>query len=283
MILKTGFDTERLRKKLLFQKKYVELLQTYFQDFPEIADSNSPEFWDEKFANEIDEELFYMTIDRNNLIASKINDHCKKNKLIKKESIFVKRKSITEKTECKILNVGAGSGQLEKAALKKLIDYKNNPNFEWIGTDFTHKTLEKLRNNFTEFKFVKTDIENLPFPSNSFDVVCLLEVLEHIQPKKTFAVLKELHRVVKPTGIVFVSVPINEGLEEIMPNNPNSHVRIYSKKLLSFELQISGFIIRQIFSLTAFDTRYKLKKIINTITKIRKPNNLIFLLEKHSR
>ncbi len=262
-ILQTGFDTERLRKKLLAQKKHSDLLATYFKKFPEIADSNSPDFWDEKFENEIDDELFYMSVDRNSIVASKIKGDCSK------------KNTNHDDSEYKVLNVGAGSGQLEKVIAQKI-----GPSINWTGTDFTHKTLNKLEKNFPKFKFVKTGIVPLPFAENTFDSVCLLEVLEHIQPSETFGVLKELHRVVKTGGTVIISVPINEGLEQMMPNNPNSHVRVYSKKLLSFEATVAGFKIKEIIALTAFNSLYLLKKIINSLFKLRQPNNLIFVLEK---
>ncbi|MBP7842553.1 class I SAM-dependent methyltransferase [Candidatus Woesebacteria bacterium] len=251
-----GFDTERVREKLLAQKKYKQLLATYFQKLPEIVDSNSPEFWDEKFENETDAELFYMTTDRNDIIASLI------------------QKNRTNNTYA-ILNVGAGSGQLEKAVTEKI-----GATINWVGTDFTQKTLKKLQETFPQFSFVKTGIVPLPFADATFDTVCLLEVLEHIRPSQTISVLKELYRVTKHAGTVIISVPVNEGLEQMIPDNPNSHVRVYSKELLSFELKVSGFKIKQIFSLTAFNSLYSIKKLINSILKLREPNNLIFVLEK---
>ena len=260
--LKTGFDTERLRKKLLAQKKYRKLLATYFEKLPEIVDSNSPEFWDEKFENETDAELFYMTTDRNMIVAKEIEQNCK-------------NKSLERNSTCKVLNVGAGSGQLEKVIAQRI-----GTTINWIGTDFTQKMLKKLQQKFPQFSFIKTGIIPLPFVDATFDTVCLLEVLEHIQPSQTLSVLKELYRLTKQTGTVIISVPINEGLEQMMPGNPNSHVRIYSKELLSFELQVSGFKIKKIFALSAFNSLYSIKKLINTFLKLREPNNLIFVLEK---
>lgn len=259
--LKNGFETEKLRKKLLSQKKYLQLLSTYFRPFPEITDFNSPDFWDEKFENEVNTNSFYMTTDRNSIVTKIIKKNCEKN--------------LKDKQLCKILNIGAGSGQLEKIATQKIREA-----ISWIGTDFTQMTLNRLKEKYPKFTFVKTGIIPLPFAENTFDTVCLLEVLEHIQPQKNFAVLKEIYRVTKTGGTVIISVPINEGLEQMMPNNPNSHVRVYSKELLSFELTVSGFKINKVFSLTAFNSLYSMKKLINSILKMREPNNLIFVLEK---
>lgn len=250
VFLKSGFDVERFRKKLLCKKKYKTLLETYFSDLPEIEDQNSPKFWDEKFATETESDLFPMSTDRNRIVGSLIQPNTK------------------------VLNIGAGMGYLEEVVFNTIGEH-----IDWTGTDITNQTLEKLKTNFPKYHFVKSKIEELPFERDTFDIVCLLEVLEHISPRHTFGVLKKIHTVLKPGGTAIISVPVNEGLE-MMPNNPNSHLRVYSKELLSFEAKISGFKIKRIIALTAFPNWYFVKKIINSIFNLRKPNNYIFILEK---
>jgi arsenite methyltransferase len=76
------------------------------------------------------------------------------------------------------------------------------------GLDFTEEMLEKANKNLkkTGFKnvdFVKGDIENIPLPENSFDVVisnCVLNLVPDKQ--KAFA---EIFRVLKPTGHFCIS------------------------------------------------------------------------------
>jgi SAM-dependent methyltransferase len=48
-------------------------------------------------------------------------------------------------------------------------------------------------------------IGTLPYPADSFDVVCSLEVVEHLEDQ--FRFIRELHRVVKPGGRVIVTTP----------------------------------------------------------------------------
>ncbi len=49
------------------------------------------------------------------------------------------------------------------------------------------------------------DATQVPVPDASYDVVILSEVLEHVM--EPYLVLKEVHRILKPGGKVFISVP----------------------------------------------------------------------------
>jgi ubiquinone/menaquinone biosynthesis C-methylase UbiE len=248
--IKTGFDTERLRKKYLSQQKLQKLQSAYSAKHPQIENLNTPDFWDMKFSD-VTTEAFPMARDRNNQILK-----------------FLSANS-------KILNLGSGKGYLEE-----LIENKFGDSISLTGTDFTQKSLSRLTNKFKSFEFIKTNLTKLPFKASSFDFVFLIEVLEHISPPKTFALLKEMRRVVKKDGKVIISVPINEGLEEMMPDNPNNHVRDYSEELLRYEVEKAGFKVVKVYRYSAFGKLYRIKTIINKLLKIKHHNNILFLLEK---
>jgi ubiquinone/menaquinone biosynthesis C-methylase UbiE len=65
--------------------------------------------------------------------------------------------------------------------------------------------IEKAQKRFPEEKFQKTDLERLPFGDNYFDKILSLETLEHTPEPSVF--LKELRRVLKPEGILVMSLP----------------------------------------------------------------------------
>ena len=93
------------------------------------------------------------------------------------------------------------------------------------------------------------------------DIVLVLDVLEHLPTNKTYEAYSELIRVLKPGGTLIVSVPLNEGLEEMLKHgkNPNGHLRAYTPDILKTELKLSGFkIIRECY-LFAFSKLYFLK------------------------
>jgi len=77
----------------------------------------------------------------------------------------------------------------------------------------------QLRDDQLRFKagYVKIDyvcdIVSIPLPAESFDAVLCTEVLEHV-PEPTLA-LKEMIRLVKPGGHLFISAPLGSGLHQI--------------------------------------------------------------------
>lgn len=251
---KNGFETEKLRRLLALERRFRELEKTYTDKYPSIPDKNSPEFWDEKFLKPFSDRHF-MEEHRNLLISKWL---VKLNKNV-------------------ILDIGCG-----RANVESLLYSKFKSKFNLIGTDITNTSLKKNIKKFPQWKFIQANPKSLPFKNKSFDVVLLLEVLEHITPTNTFHILKEVHRVLKHDGYFILSIPLNEGLEEMFPNNPNSHVRVYSKELVLFELTHAGFDPLNIIELSAFSRNYYFKHFVNSILKIRKPNNLIILSRKRS-
>jgi ubiquinone/menaquinone biosynthesis C-methylase UbiE len=96
---------------------------------------------------------------------------------------------------------------------------------------------------------LRGDATALPFADATFDAVVTSEVLEHI-PDDTGA-LAELHRVLKPGGVLAATVPswlpekINWMLsdEYHAPIAAGGHVRIYSSTELKAKLRAAGFAV----------------------------------------
>ena len=59
-----------------------------------------------------------------------------------------------------------------------------------------------MKNNI-EIKHV-ADSSNQPFESNSFDLILANSVLEYVKPNELPAIIRELHRVLKPDGQLFI-------------------------------------------------------------------------------
>jgi SAM-dependent methyltransferase len=78
----------------------------------------------------------------------------------------------------------------------------------------------------------------LPYPDGSFDLVCMFEVLEHVEADE--ALLDEVARVLAPGGRLYFSCPMNPAYwtyyDEVM-----GHVRRYRPDELSQKLSHHGF------------------------------------------
>ncbi len=99
----------------------------------------------------------------------------------------------------RILDLGCGSGRFYKVLKDKSVDY--------FGIDFSEKLIEIAKRNYPGARFQVADVLNLPFPDNYFDKVYSISVLHQI-PSKRFRTrsLKEIHRVLKPGGILILRV-----------------------------------------------------------------------------
>lgn len=119
-----------------------------------------------------------------------------------------------ENEDCKektILNIGCGFGWFELRAIKKGAK-------KVVGIEITEKDLEvaksKVKNKHVEFK-VGSAID-LPFKNNSFDSVVSWEVIEHIPKDTEELMFKEVSRVLKPKGKLFISTPSNHLITTIL-------------------------------------------------------------------
>lgn len=74
-----------------------------------------------------------------------------------------------------------------------------------VGLDINPRNIAILRGRLSGHRIVEGDIELLPFPDASFATVVCTEVLEHVPDID--AALQEIHRVLKPGGVLIGSVP----------------------------------------------------------------------------
>ena len=83
----------------------------------------------------------------------------------------------------------------------------------------------------------------LPFPDGTFELVCLFEVLEHLEDDAGF--LKEIQRVMRPGGALFFSCPMNPAYwtyyDKVM-----GHERRYRGEELTTRLEAAGFEVERI-------------------------------------
>lgn len=75
------------------------------------------------------------------------------------------------------------------------------------GIDMDKEALHKAEANYPHIKFIHQDANTLPFDSNSFDIVILSEVIEHVGDENKQLVIDEAHRVLKAGGLFILTCP----------------------------------------------------------------------------
>lgn len=141
---------------------------------------------------------------------------------------------------------------------------------ELVGADLDGNVVKiawQVLGNVAGIHIQRASVCAMPYPRNCFDAVVLSEVLEHIE--EDVRALKEAYRVLKPGGIVAVTVPnanypllwdpINKVLERLFNRHIQrgplagiwaNHVRLYSAGQLRFAVKKAGFLIEEERSLT---------------------------------
>ena len=102
------------------------------------------------------------------------------------------------KPNVKILEIGCGDGEFTKR-LTKL-------NAQIIATDLTPEVISRAKRKyvFKNVKFEVANAENLIYKSGTFDLVCGVSILHHLDSEKA---LKECKRVLKRSGYIFFTEP----------------------------------------------------------------------------
>lgn len=103
------------------------------------------------------------------------------------------------KASMTVLNIWSRTGNL-LPYLRKV------PNLIIYNREVSSKMMAIAREKYPSEEFALTDLENLSeFKDNTFDRIISLETLEHT-PKPT-VYLRELHRILKPEGLLIMSLP----------------------------------------------------------------------------
>lgn len=118
----------------------------------------------------------------------------------------------------RVLDVGCGIGRIARP----LAGYLNEKG-SYEGFDIVEEGIEWCRRHYAHypnFRFLHTPLENdlynlstdqkasgfrFPYGDNEFDLVILTSVFTHMQPEDVAHYLKEIRRVMKPTGRCFAT------------------------------------------------------------------------------
>lgn len=139
-------------------------------------------------------------------------------------------KYLPKRNNMKILDLGCGSGQMFKMLGGYGRVFGAEPSFYMLrlAPDAAFR--------------VCSDGVRLPFKDGSFDLITLFGVLEHIDDD--LGVLKELKRVSKKNGFIFIEVPAYQFLWS-SHDKALHHKRRYTRKSLAGKITKMGFKIKK--------------------------------------
>jgi len=152
----------------------------------------------------------------------------------------------------RILDLGCGTGEL--AVRMNLLG------FETVGLDVNERTLDlakilAVENGLPETVFVKANSGLLPFAENSFDIITMFSVLEHVDDQTLInQLLPELKRICR--GVVYILVP-----NKLKPSDDHTSLKLVCwmpKRLAEVYIKVRGPKYRYFLSASgAWDVSYR--------------------------
>lgn len=162
----------------------------------------------------------------------------------------------------KILDVGCGSGTVAKII--------KDAGHAVKGLDFSEEALKRANERGIETKQCNLD-EGIPEPDNMYDVVWEGDIVEHVFDP--IGLLKESARILKPNGLLLVTIPNDVGLisrikmlfgishqeQMYMTSGFYKHHTFFTPRLIRFMLHNAGFEIVEFHKILNIGRRYKIK------------------------
>lgn len=135
-----------------------------------------------------------------------------------------------------IMEVGCSAGHL-------LADMRRSlPNATLTGGDYTLGTLVKLGEKMPGIPLVRFNLAASPLPSNSYDAMVLLNVLEHIEDDG--AATNHIARMLKPGGVAVIEVPAGPELFDDY-DRQLQHFRRYTLQGICGVVEQAGLVVER--------------------------------------
>jgi 2-polyprenyl-3-methyl-5-hydroxy-6-metoxy-1,4-benzoquinol methylase len=165
-----------------------------------------------------------------------------------------------------VLDIGCGTGELLSAFLKLGLNV-------W-GVDKSLYALKIAGKKVNKSNLKRVDVlkEKLPFSDNSFDIVCALDLVEHLLNEDNF--FREVSRILKKGGVLFLTTPNHNSIfgfifKNFVKDDP-THINLNKEKYWVKKVKSFGFKIKELKTIALFGfppTRF----FRNIFTKIGLP------------
>jgi len=144
-------------------------------------------------------------------------------------------KELPDWREKEILDVGCGTGSI----LKRLGNPEKN-----VGVDLATEAISFCHERGLD-NVQQADVSALPFSGESFDGVICSSVLYHEWVKDVGGAVREMHRVLRPGGLLFINVPAFRFLHSAHDEAVMT-ARRFRKNEIRSVLAKNGFTIRRL-------------------------------------
>ena len=150
---------------------------------------------------------------------------------------------LENKCRISLLDIGCASGQFLSALDPKKWSQLN-------GVEASKDLAMRAQKEIPYAKIINSSFEECVFDPESFDVITLWEVLEHVFDPVQF--LKSIGKILKKNGLLFLSTPNVEGFEiQILLDKglsvyPLSHLNYFRKTTISHLFERGGLTVEEI-------------------------------------
>jgi 2-polyprenyl-3-methyl-5-hydroxy-6-metoxy-1,4-benzoquinol methylase len=174
------------------------------------------------------------------------------------------------KPQSEILDYGCGTGFLTMHLLKQQANV--------YCTDVSENSVNLVNKKYADHKNFKGALllNDLIKSEKKFDVLFVVEVIEHLSDQHLEQLLKNIRSLLKANGIAIFTTPNNEKLSNSIVYCPQcehtfhrwQHVRSWSSETLSSFLTKNGFRVNEVFTLNfAASHRNRLFAVIKHMLK----------------
>ena len=161
-----------------------------------------------------------------------------------------------------ILDLGCGNGSF-------LSNIGKHGNFELYGLELQGKSAERAKEK-KEIKLTVGELREDTYPINSFDVITLIHVFEHLpNPKESLIIIR---KILKPDGLLLLEFPNIDSWQSSyfkqhwLHLDPPRHLNLFKPKRLKMELEILGFsCVKESYMSTQFSPFGMQQSFLNCI------------------
>jgi len=148
----------------------------------------------------------------------------------------------TVRSSGRLLDIGCSIGRLPRIARER--------GYEALGLELGGRAAAHARDVYG-LEIREELLEDCAFPDETFDVVTLIETLEHVPDPRTM--VAEIHRILKPGGAFLVGVPNLRSLGVLVLGSlartfNRNHLQYFDSGTLSRLLTEEGFEVREVLT-----------------------------------